>query len=288
MLAYSPPIFLTGFRMLLGGAILLFYLFIRKKIPKNLPNRQLFAIFMLSFFSIYLTNILEFWSLTKLTAAKTCFFYGLSPFIAAILSYVHFKEKMTPMKWLGMSIGFLGFIPVILSGSQGESFISILMSISLPEIGMLFAVFFSVYGWIILRIIVKGHDISPFYANGASMFIGGSLAILTSLFVDTWNPIPVATGGFTPLLGWTIAMTLISNILCYNLYGFLLKRFTATLLSLVGLLSPIFASIHSWIILGEAPSPLLITSNFIVMFGLFLVYREEIRLGYVGKSVKVV
>lgn len=286
MLEFSPPIFLTGFRMLLAGTILLTYLFFRKKLPKTLPWRQTVAILCLAFFSIYLTNILEFWSLKQLPAAKTCFIYGLSPFLAALLSYFHFKEEMTPMKWLGMIIGFIGFIPVIYSSAGAGGISQIFSHVSLPEISMIFAAFFSVYGWIILRIVVKGHNISPFFANGASMFVGGLLALGTSLLADTWNPIPIVPGAVGTLFGWTLLLTFISNIVCYNLYGFLLRKYTATFLSLVGLMSPIFTSIHSWFLLGEPPSKTIIFSNFIVMFGLWLVYREELKQGYIEKDTK--
>ena len=82
-------------------------------------------------------------------------------------------------------------------------------------------------------------------------------------------------------------MTLISNVFCYNLYGFLLKKYTATLLSFVGLLSPIFASLSEWIILGQPPSPILLASTGIVLSGLWIVYQEEIKLGYIKKKEPV-
>lgn len=79
-LQYSPPIFLTGFRMLLAGVILFIYLLITKRAALKISLNQFFSLTLLGFFSIYLTNILEFWGLQYLTAAKACFLYSLSPF----------------------------------------------------------------------------------------------------------------------------------------------------------------------------------------------------------------
>ncbi len=280
LLEFSPPVFLTGTRMLLGAAFLFTFmaLFQRKSFQK-ISLKSWMALSLLGFFSIFLTNILEFWSLQHLSSAKTCFLYSLSPFLTAILSYFHFKEKMTPKKWMGITIGIFGFIPVLLARDDGK--FGSLFSISIPEIAMFGAVFFAVYGWIVLRILVKDEQISPPMANGISMLIGGVLSILTSFFVDIWNPLPIQGGSIGSFSALLILLTILSNIICYNLYGYLLKKYTATLLSFFGLLSPIFTSIHGYFILGEPISPIILLSTGIVFLGLRLVYSEEAKLGYI-------
>jgi drug/metabolite transporter (DMT)-like permease len=283
LLEFSPPVFLTGTRMILGAVVLLGFtaIFQRKSLQK-IPAKGWFALGVLGFFSIFLSNILEFWSLKQLASAKVCFLYSLSPFLTAVLSYFHFKEKMTSRKWIGILIGILGFIPVLMISSDGS--VSSLLSISLAEISMFFAVFFAVYGWIVLRMLVKDNQISPPIANGISMLIGGVLSLGVSLFVDSWNPVPIKAGTFGSFSGLLIFLTIISNVICYNLYGYLLKKYTATVLSFFGLLSPIFASIHGYFILGEPLSPVILLSTGIVLLGLRLVYGEELRLGYIKKK----
>lgn len=283
-LQYSPPIFLTGFRMALAGALLLIYLAIAKRAQFKLEKKQLLSLTLLAFFSIYLTNILEFWGLQYLSAAKTCFLYSLSPFFAALFSYLHFKEKMNKQKWLGLCVGFIGFIPVLTFQSGAEELLNAFSFLSWPTLAIMGAALFSVYGWILLRLVVKDSSVSPLMANGASMLLGGMLALFHSSFVDTWQPIPVQTGSFAPFLKSTLFMTLISNIICYNLYGLLLKRFTATFLSFVGLLSPIFASLTAWIFLGEPLSWVIFLSTGIVSCGLFIVYQAELKQGYIVKK----
>lgn len=121
-------------------------------------------------------------------------------------------------------------------------------------------------------------------ANGTSMLLGGMLALISSLFVDSWNPTPMATGKALPFIAGTAAMTLLYNVGCYNLYGWLLKRYTATFLSFLGLLSPIFASLSGWLLLGEKLSWQIFLSTGIVSIGLFIVYREELKQGYITKK----
>jgi drug/metabolite transporter (DMT)-like permease len=283
-LQYSPPVFLTGFRMLLAGVLILLYLAIKKRSSFKLEIKQWLSLGALAFFSIYITNILEFWGLQYLTAAKTCFIYSLSPFFAALFSYLHFKEKMTSKKWLGLTIGFIGFFPVLMTQTGSEELFNVFAFFSWPTLAIMGAALASVYGWVILRLIVKDRSVSPLMANGSSMLIGGSLALIHSFFVDSWTPTPIATGSVLPFLQSTLIITLISNIICYNLYGLMLRRYTATFLSFVGLLSPIFASFNSWIFLGEPLSWQIFLSTGIVSIGLLIVYSAELKQGYILKT----
>ena len=283
-LEISPPLFLTGFRMTLAGVLILGYLAVRHRNSFKFTGKQFASLLFLAFFSIYLTNILEFWGLQYLSAAKTCFLYSLSPFFAALFSYIHFKEKMTRRKWLGLGIGFLGFLPVLFMQEGSKELFTFSSFFSWPVLAIMGAALCSVYGWVLLRLIVKDESLSPLMANGSSMFIGGIFAFATSFFVDTWNPLPVAAVNFGPFLQGTLLMTLISNIVCYNLYGMMLRRYTATFLSFVGLLSPIFASLNGWFFLGETPSVIIFISTSIVCLGLWIVYQAELKQGYVVKT----
>jgi drug/metabolite transporter (DMT)-like permease len=260
---------------------------IKDRFAFKLTLKQFLSIALLALFSIYLTNALEFWSLQHLTAAKTCFIYSLSPFFTALFSYFHFGERMNGRKWLGMLIGFTGFIPVLLMQKGSNELLTELSFLSWPELTMMAAALCSVYGWVLLRLIVKDTTVSPTMANGTSMLIGGSFALLHSYLVEAWNPLPVAASALGPFIQGTLLMTLISNLICYNLYGMMLKRFTATFLSFMGLLSPIFASLNSWFFLGEAPSPIIFLSTGIVSLGLWLIYSAELRQGYIKKAEQI-
>ncbi len=282
----SPPIFLTGFRMLFAGVLLLGWLFIKNRSSLKIGKKQILPLLALAVFSIYLTNVLEFWVLQHLTVGKTCFLYSLSPFFAAIFSYIHFGEKMNLRKLLGMLIAFAGFIPVFIMKTGNEEHLKAFSFFSWPELAMIGAALFSVYGWVLLRLIVKKQTLSPMYANGYSMLLGGTMAFVHSLFVDNWNPVPVAAGQMAPFIQGIILMTLISNILCYNLYGFMLKKYTATFLSFMGLLSPIFASLIGWITIREPIRWQILLATSIATLGFFIVYQAELKQGYIVKGKK--
>jgi drug/metabolite transporter (DMT)-like permease len=285
-LQYSPPIFLTSARMLLASVLILGYLFLRKRKALQLTKKLIIPILLYSVFSIYLTNACEFWGLQHLTAAKTCFIYSLSPFFAALFSYLHFGEKMNSKKWIGMFIGFLGFIPVLATQSGSSDLIGGFSFISWADIAVMGAALFSVYGWVLLRVMVKDDTSSPLTVNGYGMLIGGLFALIHSFFVDSWAPIPVTAPATFSFLQSIFVITIISNVICYNLYGVLLKKFTATFLSFIGLLSPIFASLNGWVFLGEKPSVIILLSTSIVIFGAWIIYKQELKQGYIKKAKK--
>lgn len=283
-LACCPPVFLTGARMFIAGVLILAFLFLFKRKDFKLTKQQIFPLILLSFSAVYLTNVFEFWGLQYLTAAKACFIYSLSPFLSALFSYFQFKEKITGKKLLGLLIGFVGFVPVLISQSGAEELRGGLSFLSWAEISLILAVVFSVYGWVLLRKLGKEDGMSPVMANGSSMFLGGLFAFIHSAFVDTWDPTPITH--YSGFFQGVFLMILVSNLICYNLYGMLLKKFTATFLSFAGLMTPLFAAFFGWLILGETVSWSFILAVGVISLGLWLVYAEDLRLGYIHRLTK--
>ncbi len=274
-LEYAPPVFLVGARMMLAAVFMLgFSYFIQKK-PISIKSGSIKRLFGLALFNIYLTNIFEFWGLQYLTSFKTCFIYSLSPFLSALLSYFIFSEAMTKRKWTGLIVGFLGFIPILLSKTSQEELAGDFLIFSWAELAVIGAAIASVYGWILLKQLINDDGYSPVSANGLSMFIGGSLALAHSLFTEDWNPTPIH-GPILPFLECTIFLIIVSNCIAYNLYGYLLKRFSATFMSFAGLTTPLFSALFGWIFHSEVPTVSFYISFFIVFSGLYLFYQEEL------------
>ncbi len=282
-LEVSPPLFLTGVRMLIAGVILLSYLFFVRRQDIKITKQQLFPLILLAIFAIYLTNALEFWGLQYLTAAKACLIYSLSPFLSCLFSYFVFKEKITKSKILGLLIGFLGIIPVLMT-QDGSDMLGLFGFLSWAEIALICATAFAVYGWILLRKLGKDLEMNPLMANGSSMLLGGLLALIHSSLTENWSPFPVSDWG--TFMGSIGLMIIFSNLICYNLYGYLLKKFTATFLSFAGLTTPIFAAFFGWLLLGEGVSWEFALSIGVISIGLWMVYFEELKLGYFSHSKK--
>ena len=277
-LQYTEPLFFVGTRMVIAGAIMLAYQFIRHRNQFVFQKKHFWRLFRLAVFNIYLTNMFEFWGLQHLTSFKTCFIYSLSPFVSALLSYMLFEEKMNFKKWGGLAIGFLGFIPILMNETAAEEKLGHLLFISWAEICVIAAAISSVYGWILLKQLVDENGYSPLMANGLSMLVGGAIALVHSSITENWNPLPVTNT--VPFLECALLLILISNLTCYNLYGFLLRKFTATFMSFAGFTTPLFTAFFGWLYLGEIVTLPFYISAIIVFSGLLLFYQEELKQGY--------
>jgi len=275
-LEYSEPFFLVGTRMFLAGLLMLLYQYFKGE-SLILKKSSWGKIVLLAIFAIYITNVFEFWGLKYLTSFKTCFIYSLSPFLSVLLSYLLFSETLTKKKWLGLLIGFAGFIPILLIQTTEEELAGHFWIFSWAELAVVAAVASAVYGWILLKQLVQDEGVSPICANGFSMLIGGLLALMQSLVFEEWDPVPVTT--FVPFFECTLFLILVSNCICYNLYGFLLKRFSATFMSFAGLTTALFTATFGFVVHGEVTHPSFWLSFLVVLIGLVVFYQEELKKG---------
>lgn len=274
-LVYTSPFFLVGSRMTAAGLLMLAYQGYANPSSFKLTRNAWKRLLLLGFFNIYLTNVLELWGLQYLTSFKTCFLYSLTPFFSALFSYLLFSECLTVKKWTGLVIGFVGLTPLFLQHSLTEVAGGQLWMFSAAELTVLAGVITGSYGWIILRQLVASDGCSPFLANGVSMVFGGVCALGHSWAYESWNPIPVTE--WVPFLESAFLLMIISNGIAYNLYGFLLKRFSGTFLSFAGFSTAWFTALFGWYFLGEQITWSFFLSAMTVFAGLGLFYQEELQ-----------
>lgn len=273
-LNYTEPLFFVGTRMLIASLCMLSYTALRDYRSLTFRPGSVKRLVALAFFNIYLTNALEFWGLNYLSSFKTCFIYSLSPFIAALLSFLLFEERLTLRKWIGLLIGFIGFIPILLQMESEPSQRSY-SGVFTPELAVALAAVASSYGWIIMRQLIRKDGYEPAVANGYSMLLGGFFSLLHSFCVESWRPLPVTN--YLAFAQCTLLLVVISNLLAYNLYAKLLKRFTATFLSFAGFICPLAAAFFGWLILGERVGMAFAGCAAIVFIGLLIFYKEELH-----------
>ncbi len=265
------PFFLTGVRMIFASVVILGLQWIIDRTKFYWPKGMLFEILLLSIFNIFLTNCLEFWGLQYMNCYKTCYIYSLTPFIAAIVSFLVLKERLGSKKIIGLVIGFIGFVPLLVFkqvGGEKEFYISA------AEWALLGAAFSSVIGWVAMRKICYEKKYPFFMANGISMLIGGIFSFVPSLLFEGFSPLPVLN--WKAFLQGMAVIALINNIIGYNLYAFLVRKFTVTLMSFIGFIAPLVTALFGWIFLRESVTMLFFISYAVVLIGFFVFSREEL------------
>lgn len=281
LLEYTGPFLLVALRMIIAGALLYGYYYWTNPKAAKITKDDIWPLVQISFLGIFISFMLELWAQQYVSAGKTAFIFNLTPFITALFSYFAFNEKMTFKKLLGLTIGFIGFFPILLVNPQAENVDGLFGNfLSMPELALILAVITYAYTWVLMRKLVR-NDASPFMVNGVTMFFGGLMAIPATVLFEG-APHITAWGTFFGLLALLILM---GNVIFYNLYGFLLKRYTATFLSFTGFTIPFFSAIFGWFLLGETVGWDFYVSSIIVFIGLYIFYQEELRQGYIQKGV---
>jgi hypothetical protein len=275
-----PPMFFIGIRMVLAGILLVGFVKVFRKESFKLHKNDLFWFAGIVLFHIYGSYVLEFISLQYLTGAKASLLYNLSPFITALFSYFFFGEVLSFKKWIGLLIGFLAFIPVLITQPVGtESTTHSLYA----EILLVISVTASCIGWIFMKRLISQHNHSYVFVNGIGMLFGGILSLGTSFFFENWPSITSLTDNI-PFIRSLLLLILIGNIICYNLYGKLLHQYSATVLSFFGCTTPLFAALFGWLWLGEIVSPWFYVTAALVAIGLYVFYQEDLKEGLLNET----
>jgi drug/metabolite transporter (DMT)-like permease len=276
-------IFYIGARFGLAGALMMAYQYAWTKERFHIKKEHFWIFTQITVFGIYITYIIRFWGFQFMDSAKTMFLFNLAPFATALFSYFLLNERMSRKQWIGLFIGFIGFIPILMTSSSAEKSAGEAFLISWPEIAVLASVVSQSYTWILIRILMREASYSSTMINGLSMFIGGIGALLTAPFFEGIYPV-TNTMEFLVLL---ILVTVIGSIVCQNLYAYLLTIYTATMLSFAGFVSPFFAAFYGWLWLNETTTWQFYASSIIVFIGLWLFYQDELKYIQRSDTIKV-
>jgi len=284
--AVSAPIFMTGARMTVGGIIsLMVYRLIAYdnwfSTILNISKTQWILIGLLSLVNVYACNVLEVWGLQYLSVGKSAFIYNLGPFFAALLGYFIFHEQMTWKKWLGLIIGFVGFLPLLFDPCTIVDDSIKIGLVSIAEIALLGACISSVIGWTVMRLLLKQGNFSPFLLNGLSMTCGGVICFVHALFLESY-PF-VQSSSWSLFIFLVLIMAIFKHVIAYNLNAYLLQRYTATLMIFFSFTASLFATILGMVLFNESVSNFFLISIFMVFFGLILFYNQELQQGYIQK-----
>lgn len=279
--------------MLIGGGLLLVYQYWCDYKQWRFSWSDVGILLQVSFFEYYTAFIFECWALQWVSSSKACLIFNLSPFVTALICFFMLKERLTWKKRVGLAIGFLGFIPILTATTAYEDLAGSLFGISMPEISLLGAVFCASYGWIVLKEMQRrGYAIVMI--NGLAMTTAGFAALVTSFVLEGFPVIMppksclgatlpwlcssfgIYGAGIVMFLGYTLALVILAHIIGFNLYGYLLSRYSATFVSFAGFVTPLFAALFGWIFLCEEIGSSFFLTTGIVFWGLLLFYQDEL------------
>jgi len=275
MLTNPYPLFVAGMRILGAGIILLSLYISKHKKSTFYQLKQLFCIpFMKYILFLYVISASGFsYGIQYIDPVKACFIFVLSPFITALMLFLLYDEKLTKVKFFGLTIGFLAVIPIILESNHGNlSQLPWHLSLLGYFIFICAIISFS-YGWIVQKELLKVVHISSSLLTSIGLIVGGTI-ILLIFSASNYHGVTIK---LTETFWWLLLVFNILTAISYNLYSSLLKQYSATFVSFASFLEPAFGMIYAFIFLGNAISRTSLCALVALGFGLYLFYREELN-----------
>lgn len=235
---HFSPTQLTAVRLLSMGLLFLGYSVIKKQVHW-LQVRKHYLLFIGFGLSAIASDLFRFVSLTVLPASHSALVSTTSPFIAALLSYLVFNEKITWQKSAALALGVVGILPLVLHnlGLLPDSSSTIIVT----GYG---AAFLSTVGFIAVGIFIKKLGT---YQHRLLSTLG--VGLTGAGLLTTVIGVIMMQGAFFETYASCyeyLPIVILPSIIGYPLYGYLVQKYPLTFVAFAQLSSPLWASLIAW------------------------------------------
>ncbi|MDJ0754329.1 MAG: DMT family transporter [Ardenticatenaceae bacterium] len=210
---------------------------------------------MLLFFSLEYTSVLIN-SIMRRT----------SPLFALLLELIFFSAIFAPRVWWGVILAVVGAAVVGFGGDGSMSGSNDLLG---GGLALLNAITISVYLFIGRKL---RHQL-PYLAYSWVVFTAAAVVASVGVLLTDSQVAGFSTAGYF----WIIMVTLIAQFFGHIPINAALRYFSATILSVIMLLSVILAAVIAFFTLGEIPSTWQSIGSVIILVGIYLAVRKDHR-----------
>lgn len=257
-----PPLQMTGIRQIVAGLILILYFFSKGiKLP---GKRELLYHLMCGFLLISCSNGLTTWAIKYIPSFLGALISCLMPFVMILSNTIFFNERVKPVVYLALLVGFTGVSILLLSFRQEMHGSHFTLGIVLSLI--------SVGTWTGGTLLSTRNrmKLNPFEGIGWQMFFGGCILLLSSLLTGQYT----ALSGI-PAMSWieVFYLVLVGSILCFTCYLYALKTMPVSLVSIYVYINPIVALLLGVIFLDEKITLQIVAGILVTLAGIYLVKR---------------
>ena len=261
-LDFSGPAEFSFLRNFFGSLVLFALLVLLKKpiLVKEAPKLIILGIFQTAGF----TGLLV-WALVEGGASKTAILVFTMPLWVSMMAWPLLQEKLSTAQWIASGICFIGIGMII----NPLDFSSNILSSSLA----LASGFSWACGVILSKKIHIKYPKLDLLTMTAWQMLWGSIPLFLILFVVNSGPI-IWSNQFIGIVLFNIFFV---NAIAYLLWFFALKHLTASLVSILSLLTPITGALTAWLLLNE-------TSSYTEMLGYILILLSLFALLFFQKK----
>jgi len=259
---YMPPFQMVGIRQLLAGtAYVLFFIIRGDKLPRK---REWYPIVFLSVLNFMISNGLATWGVKLTTAGLSAIMGALFPLWLVIILALRGGNRIPPLAWLGILVGFGGVCIVFYEHLHELFNLSFLGGIAL---GLTAALAWA-YGTIYTKEFAL--NFNPYHSIGWQMLISG--VAMTLIAQATGEVIPMSE---IKLYTWTaiLFLVVVSSIIAFIAYLYALQKLPTGLVSVYAYVNPIVAVLAGSLFTGEPLTVLIITGSLVTLTGVYIVNK---------------
>ena len=246
------PLPMMGLRTLGAGLLLLPLLIIQKKLPLLIAHWRPIAI--VGIFNSALPFVLFAYATQSIASGTMSVINAVTPLWGAAIAWVWLKDKLPPMRMLGLLVGFAGIVVLVwdkLTTGASGSLLAVTAGVAAPIFYGIAASFTKKY--------LKGAD--PVATATGSLISSGLLLLPFSVWL--WPENPVSPGSWGAVLGLTVLCTSIA----YTLYYKLLNNIGPSKAMTVTFLVPVFGVFWGWLYLDEAVTVHVLMGAGVILLG---------------------
>jgi len=258
VLNYMGPFTFSTFRFGVGSVTLLLIVWIRKMgLP---PKRYWKHLIIVGVLQTSIVFLLVMFALRFVDAGKSSVLLYSMPIWSSIFAAKFLKEKITPAKWTGLSIGMLGLLTIlgwdIWIGQSAEIlFGEILIIVAAISWGMS-----NVY----YRIHVQ--ELPKIQATAFQMLFGTIGIFIVTLFMEWGEPIDLNVHSIYYILFTGV----LASALCFTAWFIILSKIDMVTATISTLLVPIFGLTFSSLLLGEEMTVGVLAGSAMILIGIII------------------
>lgn len=260
------PIALASLRGLLGGSTLLIWFLLLRQGVLPRTRQELADWLVLGALNGWIPNVLTAFATQNLPGGQAAMIQACGPLLTALMASRMFAdERLTPVRLLGIVIGFSGVGLLVgprLSGTGGTPAAALAM--------LTVALCYAAGNVFVRRIPVA----DPRRLALGQQVTSGIAATLIAL-------VAVGPAGYLPVLlhpGPVLALGVLSTALPIVIFMFILRAAGPTKAALTGYIMPVWAVTLSALLLGEAIGLREALAGVVILAGVAIVTRAKVRL----------
>ncbi len=261
------PVTVVWLRFLMGVVILGIAVILRRQFA--LPDKKEWLYFaLLGFLGITFHQWLQSNGLQTSEAGTTAWIVATTPVFMALLGWLLLKERLGWIKTLGILLAFSGVLVVVSKGDFG--------SISIGRFGAPGdkLILVSAVNWAVFSALSRG-GLRSHPASLMMLYVMSFGWLFTSLlFLPTKGFLEIGNLTFNGWLGVAFLGIFCSG-LAYIAWYDALKALTTAQTGVFLYIEPLVAVVVAFLILGEAIIPALLIGGTIILFGVWLVNRNQ-------------